>query len=222
MRLERPQVYSSALDGTLGEGGPVARAMTLVLLFLATVSTGAAAQRGTVVGKWVDGPRDHPLSIWEFHGDGVVTTTLLFLPGAGGTYRFDGRDLTYVFGDGSRGTAEISLVGDTMVQQNSVGAMRLIRAGSMLDKAHPLHGAWDVDSPDLLANRYMYRPDGTFIMQSVRAGTYTLSADTVTVSMPDYPMSALRFRIRVGFEDTALVGLDASADFHPPILRRAR
>jgi hypothetical protein len=198
--------------------------MTLPLLVLAVMATVAPAQEHVLLGRWipVGEPADDPLTIWEFEVNGVVTMTLRALPGAGGTYRFDGRALTYRFDDGSGSTVEVSLADDTMVQRSSHGDLRLRRVGPVVNKAHPLHGTWDVESPNLLTNRYVYHPDGTFVLQSLERGTYTLAADTVIVSMPDPPVPTLRFHIRARGRDSELVGLDTSANFHPPTLRRAR
>ncbi len=62
---------------------------------------------------------------------------------------------------------------------------------------------------------------GNFMIQAVSTGSYSLTADVLTVTIRNSPVRTLRYRVNVQDQDTLLLPLDVNPNFHPPTLRRA-
>lgn len=193
----------------------------LAMAFL--LSSGATpplrAQVVGLIGRWV--PVDGLPTVWDFDGRGSLTATVLALPGASGTYRFDGRHLTMIFSDQTTVTAEVSFIGDTMLVRRPQGEARLTRTRAIDQDTVVLHGTW-ADQYGQFRRLTTYRPDGGFVIQMGMAGSYSVAGDVVTVTFPNLPAATQRYRVTIGGPDTTLVPLDTSATPHPSVWRRAR
>ena len=164
-----------------------------MLLLVAPRIGGAslAAQRVRIVGKWESVARSYGGigTTLEFHSDGTISLT----PGAmvDFTYRLDRTRLVLSFtdpgtGEVSENTVDVHITGDSMIQSDPKSGQetRLVRLEGAKADTLPIVATWSFKHYTGGTAFQVFTADGDAHLRvpfRTDAGTYTVSAETLTI-----------------------------------------